>query len=488
MSVLEVGLLVVCACATAALVLVSRNSLLYSGLAVCAILTAAYALSAVATGNSQGLVLIWVLLYPLGYYYLSFPQEHPLLTLDRAFIAMLAGVLVAGLVYHPQPLPRRILYAGLCWVGFIGAALVSLRNLRGGSLLYSLRVLIDTFLLPSVLALYVLRRFDVRRHLSALGIVVSVMSIYLAVIGMAEAVLHQDLLPLSPDNALAQGNDEIFRANGPFHSGSTYGLVGIINFLLLGFIRHTPGAEVSFCQRSLQWIGMLAAFSVSIIPMHRGILVTWVVIGLIEAWQNRKSSVWWRRTAWRRAALVVVSFMVLVAIKAIFPYLYEERVENFSNVYSRLAQHQQSLEVLHDHLWVGAGFGQFTQTVTNDAKYQFFYEDVPSINYPHNTLLNIAAETGVIGLFFVILSQWFFLLAFRELPVKQAHLAWSAFVSIFAAYWVFGMDVSVGYLGETNIWYMFALAICMRYAYAERRADASEQEKAFRSPVSARLL
>ena len=487
-STLKLGMLFLGGCITAALVVLSDNALLYSAAAICALLLMAYVLSAVASGNWQRLVLVWALSYPLGYYFLSFPQEHPIFNLDRAVVGILGAVLIAQLVQRPKALPTPILYAGLSWVGFIAVALISLRDLRGWSLLYSLRVLIDTFILPGVLALYVVRKFDVRRHLSELGVVLSVMSIYLAGIGIAEAILHKDLLPLSPDNALLLGNDVIFRANGPFESGSTYALVGVINFLLIRFIQRTTGLGLPHWQRHLQRIGMFAAFLVSIVPMHRGIVVTWAVIGVIEAWQNRKNSEWWKETGWRWAALLIAFSLGLVAIKAIFPYLYEDRVENSSNVYSRLAQHEQSLAILQDHLWVGAGFGQFTQTVTNDSKYRFFYEGVPSINYPHNTLLNVAAETGLFGLFFFVLSQWFFLRTFRELPVKQAHLAWSAFVSIFAAYWIFGMDVSVGYFEELNIWYMFALAVCIKYAYTEYHADAIDEVAAFSKSATARLL
>jgi len=487
-SVPEAGLLVVGACLTATLVLVSDNPLLYSSVAIGSALLLGYALSAVASGNSQGLVLIWVLLYPLGYYFLSFPQEHSVFTLDRAFVAILAAILIGHVLQRSQPLPTRIFYAGLCWTGFIAAALLSLRDVRGWSLLYSLRVLMDTFVMPGVLALYVLRSFNVRRHLAALSLVVCVMSIYLAAIGMAEAVLHQDLLPLSPENTFLLGNDMIFRANGPFGSGSTYGLVGVINFLLIRFFQRTTGSGLPSWQRSLQWIGLLAALLVSIIPMHRGIVVTWIAIGLIETWQNRRNPVWWRATAWKRAALLVGFSLALVAIKAMFPYIYEDRVEDTSNVHARIAQGQQSLAVLEDHLWLGAGFGQFTQVVSNESKYRFFYKGVPSVDYAHNTLLNVAADTGLIGFFLFTLSQFFLLQAFRELLLKppSARLAWWSFVSIFVAYWVFGMDVSSGYFGELNIWYMFALAICFRYAYSisDYSVLRSPDTQSIRSPLT----
>jgi O-antigen ligase len=101
---------------------------------------------------------------------------------------------------------------------------------------------------------------------------------------------------------------------------------------------------------------------------------------------------------------------------------------------------------------------------------------VPSIDYPHNTLLNITTETGLIGLLFFTLSQLFLIAACRKLLLMEVPEPawWGTFISIFAAYWVFGLDVSSGLLSELNIWYMFALAICFRYAYGNRDSTRLE--------------
>src|SRR5439155_9239221 len=270
-------------------------------------------------------------------------------------------------------------------------------------------------------------RFNVRRHLPVLCVVVCATSIYLAGIGMAEAVLHQDLLPLSPENTFALGNDLIFRANGPFGSGSTFGVVGVINFLLIRFFqRTTPPGLLPYWQRALQRIGMVAALLVSMIPMHRGIVAAWVVIGLIEAWQNCRNQVWWKRTAWKRVALLMGFYAALFTIKTKVPYIYEDRIENPSNVYGRLAQYRQSLAVLLDNLWLGAGFGQFTNLVSDESKYRFFFRGVGSIDSPHNTLVSVATETGLLGLSAFTLSQLFLLGACRKLLLKgeSGHLAW----------------------------------------------------------------
>ncbi len=486
-NVLEATLLMVGACGTAAIVLFAEKALLYVGLAVGAALLLAYALSAFVSGNSQGLIPVWVLLYPLGYYFLSFPREHPIVTLDRAFVAILGAVLVAQLLQHPQPLPKAIRYAGLCWAGFIGAALLSLRAVRGHDLLYSLRVLIDAFVLPGVLALYVIRNFNVRRYLSALNVVVCLMSIYLAAIGLAEAVLSQDLLPIGNNTPFFAGTDvRIFRANGAFLSGSTYALVGVINFLLICFFQRSAGPRLPNWQRGLQWIGKLASLMVSMISMHRGIVVTWVVIGVIEFWQNRRSPMWWQRTAWKRVALLAGFLAALLTVKTKVPDIYEDRVAGPGNFYSRIAQDRQSLEVFLDHVWLGAGFQQFTNVVSEERKYRFFFNGASSVDYAHNTLANVAAETGLLGVSFFTVSHLLLLAACRKLLLRgvPGRLALWASINIFTAYWVFGMDVSSGYYSELNMWYMFAIAICIRYAYTETHASRLDLvgAKAFRNP------
>jgi hypothetical protein len=481
-------LLVIGASVTTAIVLFSDNPLLYSSVAIGAALLLGYALSAVMNGNSQGLVSIWALFYPLAYYYLSFPQDHPIFTLDRALVAILAAVLMAESLEHPQPLPSSIRYAGLCWAGFIGAALLSIRDVRGHNLVYTLRLLIDTFVGPGVLALYVLRRFNVRRYGPILCLVVCAMSIYVAGIGVAEDVLHKDLLPLSDDATLALGDDVIFRANGPFASGGTIALVGVINFLLIRFFQRTTGPVLPYWQRAVQWIGMLASFACSMVSMHRAILVVWVVILLIETCQNRKNPVWWRRTAWKRVALLVVCYAALFATKVMLPDIYEDRVDNPGNIYGRLAQYGQSWAVLVDHLWLGAGFGQFGNVVVDESKYRFFFRGVGSLDSPHNTLVNIAADTGLVGLCFFTLSQLFLLAACRKLRLKRAlgTLTWWTIISIFAAYWVVGMDLGSGYYSELNMWYMFAIAICFRYSYS--KPETSELDlgamKGLRNPAT----
>jgi len=167
-------------------------------------------------------------------------------------------------------------------------------------------------------------------------------------------------------------------------------------------------------------------------------------------------------------------------------------VSDPSNLYSRIAQQRQTAAVFLDHLWLGAGFVRFSYVVSDERKYRFFFRGDQSVDYPHNMLGSIAAETGLIGLVFFVLSQLLLLAASRQLLLTRTsgRLTWEVFIRIFIAYWVVGMDLTSGYYSELNMWYMFAIAICFRYAGAENRTRPALDvvgTKAFRNHQLQRL-
>src|SRR5437660_4033806 len=54
---------------------------------VCCILLV-HVLASALRGDCDPALLIWILVFPLGYHFLSFPRERPLFTLDRGMIAL----------------------------------------------------------------------------------------------------------------------------------------------------------------------------------------------------------------------------------------------------------------------------------------------------------------------------------------------------------------------------------------------------------------
>jgi O-antigen ligase len=208
--------------------------------------------------------------------------------------------------------------------------------------------------------------------------------------------------------------------------------------------------------------------------LHRGVALSWLAIGIFEAWRNRRNAAWWNRSAWKRVLAVLAFAAVLLTTKAHFPIVYENRVTDVSNYYARVAQQRQTLAVFLSHFWLGAGFNQFNDVVSEQRRYLFFFKGEQSVDYTHNMIGNIAAETGIIGLFFFIVSQILLVVAFQQLRTARAsdRHTFALFISIFIAYWVVGMDLTSGYYSELNMWYMFAIAILFRYSITEEHSDA----------------
>ena len=66
--------------------------------------------------------------------------------------------------------------------------------------------------------------------------------------------------------------------------------------------------------------------------------------------------------------LLVLLFLAVTG-KLFYPAVYEDRVSRPDNVYQRIAQDQQTLEVVRDHPLMGVGFNLYHDTVFGDAKY-----------------------------------------------------------------------------------------------------------------------
>src|SRR5712691_2283075 len=61
----------------------------YAALLGLSVLVLVYVVAATLQGRVGNVIVGWVLIFPLGYYFLSYPSERPLITLDRVFIGIL---------------------------------------------------------------------------------------------------------------------------------------------------------------------------------------------------------------------------------------------------------------------------------------------------------------------------------------------------------------------------------------------------------------
>ncbi len=102
-------------------------------LSVASILAVALALVGALTlyGRVDLFVVGWVFFFPLGYYFLTFPRENSLFTLDRALTSLLLAAMFLGLAHKDEEhfLTKTMMKAAVAWVFFLLAAFVSLRTL-----------------------------------------------------------------------------------------------------------------------------------------------------------------------------------------------------------------------------------------------------------------------------------------------------------------------------------------------------------------------
>ena len=274
-SLREVALVIVGAIAVAGFILVPTASLVV--IIACAALWFISLVSKVFRGKIEGLLLCWAAILPLGGYFLAFPREHAIVTLDRVVICLaFLGI------YFIKPsaltaVPKELCYAGLASLVFFAIACTTLKN--SPNALNAARILFDGFVLPVLLGWCVIARFDVRGHLPSIHTAVCISSIISAAVAAAEIVTGQDLLPFG---AAAMAYGGIVRPNGPFESNDTLALMGAVCFFFLLFLRQTLGPTLSAGRRILHIIGLAASLGMALMPMFRSVAITLLLVLIID--------------------------------------------------------------------------------------------------------------------------------------------------------------------------------------------------------------
>jgi O-antigen ligase len=426
----------------------------------------------VLRGRCDFVVMGWMLIFPLGYYFLSFPREHPVVTLDRVFLGILlvtscfadyrdnAGTL--------RPLRRSAIY----WAFFLLFAAVAIP--RAKLPLNSLRMWLEAFVFPALLAWYVIRHFEVRRHLSKLHVITCVMVVYLAGIGMAEVVLQRDLLELPSSAVIVAGDyaadssnpaaEILVRPNGPFGTVNSYAMVGAVSLIFLLFLKHALKDRMPAWQRCLHWLGVSSALIVALIPLFKSVLISLVIVFFVDAWYQRGAA-----RALRVGAVISLGLSVL-ALQLAFPVVFEERADPVT-FYSRIAQQKQTVMLFMNHPINGVGLNNFNTAAENGQS--AFYESGEALDYPHNNLGAVLAETGLTGFLPFLASQVLLVSAFRKLrsaASRDSKLVWKNFLFLFLIYWINGMALTIAYFEDLNLWYMFVIAALYKFAITSSEA------------------
>ena len=143
------------------------------------------------------------------------------------------------------------------------------------------------------------------------------------------------------------------------------------------------------------------------------------------------------------------------------------------NLYARLAQQRQTLEVFQRNPLLGAGLNNFISSAPQATPYTGFYSGVEPLDAPHNNLGAILAETGILGFIPYVLANGMLVAVFWQFcsrGLRDSKLVWTFFVYVFLSYWISGLDVTSGHYGDLNLWYLLTLAVLYKYALTQPEA------------------
>ncbi|HVU47798.1 MAG TPA: O-antigen ligase family protein [Terracidiphilus sp.] len=421
----------------------------------------------ISKGDCDRILVGWVLLYPLGYYLLSYPRDRPVIQFDRLLIAVLVGCMMVTPNSRVWLIPKDLKRSAIAWGIFLAATFISF--LRTDSILTVGRLIVDGLLLPALLGWYIVRQFRLDRYTKPLHFAICIISIYSACIGVMEVASQTDLLafPASGDYLAYEPTDPtgfvFLRANGPFVSNTTFAIAGLISFFLLAFLWTLIRDNAGPVWRGLHIVGSSAAILQALLPLFRSVLLTLIAVIIID--------LFWT-TGFRRVIRLVVLAtipVIVIALAALAPGVFQDRSSS-SNVYGRLAQDKQTLKIFIDHPVIGVGLFNFLPVAERSARYQAdSFGNDPPVNFPHNNLGWLAVETGLVGIIPYLLSQALLLAAFWHLAKRSERGAKAAryFLFIFLSYWITGFTETAGSYGELNMWFVFAVAVLYRYGYGE---------------------
>jgi O-antigen ligase len=417
-------------------------------------------------GRGEVVLVGWILIFPLGYYYLSFPQEHSLITLDRVFV----GILLAAACFADHRsihhIPRALRRSALCWALFLVFAALAIP--RAKTPMGSLRLWLEAFVFPALVAWYILRHVDVRRCLPAMHAATCVMTIYVAALGIGEVVLQRDLLPLPESTVIVAGDyagdyqnpatEILVRPNGPFSTVNSFAMIGMVSLFFLLFLKNASVGPMPAGQRLLHSLGIAASLAETLMPLFKSVFLSLIVVLLVDAYYHHG-----KRRLLRVTALVGFGVAFLL-IRIALPVVFEERADPLT-FYARIAQESQTWALFLDHPINGAGLGNFHDAVQN-SKYATYYREGEALDYPHNNLGAALAETGLTGFLPFVASQLLLAYAFWklcEISTNDLKVVWKVFVFLFLGYWINGLALTTAHYGDLNLWYMFVLAVLYKF-------------------------
>jgi O-antigen ligase len=251
-------------------------------------------------------------------------------------------------------------------------------------------------------------------------------------------------------------------------------MVAALGFFFVVYLRRLMPRRISPWRELLHKAGTLASFGAALLPLNRGFLFSLAPIAIIDSFSKHRLI---SRRAW--AAFFSAILLAAIAAKVLDPRLYDDRVSGPDNVYQRVAQHQETLRVVSEYPVLGVGFGLYHDVATQNPRYMVKWKGIESMNFPHNVLMTVLSEEGIVGLFFYVSAQFFLVRAMWK--VRKAYPpGWLAYLYCVLVYVLTGLDFSTVSFSDINLFYI--LILCAIYQQQVRMAYDQEFSAAGSSP------
>jgi O-Antigen ligase len=351
-----------------------------------------------------------------------------------------------------QPLTIDIRISAYCWALYLLLCFLSLANHPAAEVLPSYRLLVDGMLMPPLFGLYAMRFFPFLENVQKLHTCACILGIGLFITGLIEFITGIDLFPWVGSEPMFT-DTHVRRAEGPFEQQIVLTVVAILLFFFIAYLRRVLPRTITPSRAMLNKIGLLTAFGAALLPLNRGLVLILIPICLIDMSSPHRL---FPRKIWPIFFGAVL--ITAVTTRLLDPRLYDDRVSRPDNFYQRLAQHHETLRVVHDYPLLGVGFGLYHDVALRNPVYMAKWEGIESMNFPHNVLMTVLSEQGAIGLSLYVLAQFFLVRAMWKIR-KAFAPGWLAFLYCFLAYVLTGLDYATVYFADINLFYLLVLGL-----------------------------
>jgi O-antigen ligase len=190
-----------------------------------------------------------------------------------------------------------------------------------------------------------------------------------------------------------------------------------------------------------------------------------VPIAIVDSWSKHRLV---SRRMW--AAFFGMILFTTVATRALDPRLYDDRVSGMDNIYQRFAQHEETLRVVREYPFFGVGLGLYHDVASRNPQYMARWKGIESMNVPHNVMMAVLSDQGIVGLMFYAFAQVFFVRAMWKIR-KVYPPGWLVFLYCLAVYMLIGLDFATAYYSDINLFYVFILGILYQQQSRMARED-----------------